>query len=71
MDETEDCCTRRELLESLDDGNVGCKVAVELARFNIEDIDQDTDVKEDIFTLGIEEIVGECVLPGETSVRAK
>jgi hypothetical protein len=46
----------------LDNGIVGDKVTVEVAGFDIEDVDKDTNIGEDMLSLLREVIFHECIL---------
>lgn len=57
VDEDVDLCRGRVLQQRGEDGDVGCEVAVDVARLNVEDVDEDADVGEDVDAL-----LGEVVL---------
>ena len=54
-------------MEGFDDRIVGGKVAFELTRFDVEDIDQNTDVRKDVLALGIQVVLRKRVLSSTTS----
>lgn len=62
MDETEDECAAAVVAQRLDAAGVGDEVAVKLAGFNVEDVDEDFDVLEDVVALLGEVVLHECVL---------
>lgn len=62
VDEAEDVGVGAELLQGVDDGVVRVQVALDLARLDVEDVDQDGDVGEDVAPLGGEVGFHECVL---------
>lgn len=51
VDEAEDVGRRAEFFERFDDSAIGVKVLLHFAGFNVKDIDQDRDVREDCFAL--------------------
>lgn len=63
VDEDEDVRRGAVFLEGFDDGVVGLEVAVDVARFDVEDIDEDCDVGEDVGALVGEVGFHEGVLP--------
>ena len=68
VDESEDGGAGRVLGEGVDDRGVGGEVAVEFARLDVEDVDEDADVGEDVGFLRGEVVGGEGVLAIITAI---
>lgn len=63
VDEAENVCVRAVLFQGVNYGVVGVEVALDLARFDIEDVDKNRDVREDVAALGGQVRFHECILP--------
>ena len=57
-----------KLIEGSDDGSIGEKVPIEISGFDVENVDEDSDVREDVLPLLCEVVLHECILPGELFV---
>jgi len=44
-------CGRRELAQCADNGTVGKEVAIKVSRLDVEDVDQNTNIAEDVLSL--------------------
>ena len=65
MDQAEDFGARGEGFEGFEDGREGLEVALfELAGFDVEDVDEDTDFGENVGLLGGQVIFSERILSG-------
>jgi hypothetical protein len=64
MNKDVDACGWRELAKGTDDRAVGEKIAVKVSGFDIEDVDEDTDVGEDVLALLREVILHKGILTG-------
>ena len=62
MHEAEDKRCRAELFQGFDDGAVGVEIAIDFARLDVEDVDEDGDVGEDGLALGGQVGFGEGIL---------
>jgi hypothetical protein len=60
-----DAGSLRELAECGDYGAVGKKVSVEIPRFDIENVNENTDIREDMLALLGKIIFHECILSTE------